>query len=381
MRGRILVLDGKMPTPDQDSGSASTFSCLRVLAEAGFEVNFAPYNLFRSGHYADALNRLGVNTLTMPRWWSIKSVVKKMAPRSDVVLLYRAIVADRLFDRIRHAAPSTKILFHPVDLSFLRMQRQADVSGDKALAEKAKATCVTELGWIARADSTIVVSAQERELLRGLRPDATVEHIPILRDTPLNEWSPTEHETSFQIRRDFLFLGNFDHTPNVDGVLWFVREVWPLMQAKGFRHRFIIAGAKIPREIARLASDRIKVIGYVKDLGQLFGACRLSIAPLRYGAGIKGKIVTSLSLGVPVVATSMAAEGMGLRSDEEIIVADSPDEMATQIIRLHDNAEVWQRISWAAYRAFQNRFSLASGGPRIVSIVDGLVAASRCAVA
>ena len=380
MRGRVLVFDGKMPTPDQDSGSASTFFCLRVLAEAGFEVNFAPHNLLRSGRYADALNRLGVNTLTMPRWWSIKSVVRKMAPRSDVVLLYRSVVADRIFEYIRRAAPSTRIVFHPVDLSFLRLQRQAHVSGDKALAEMAQATCVTELGWIARADRTIVVSALELELLRELQPDARVEHIPILRDSPLDEWSPHKHETGFQARRDFLFLGNFDHMPNVDGVLWFVREVWPLMQARGFRDRFIIAGAKITREIADLASDQIKVIGYVEDLCQLFGACRLSIAPLRYGAGIKGKIVTSLSLGVPVVATSIAAEGMSLRSDDEIIVADSPEAMASQIIRIHDNAEVWQRLSAAGYRAFQNHFSLASGGPKIVSIVDGLIAASRRAV-
>ena len=377
MRGRVLVFDGKMPTPDQDSGSASTFSCLRVLAEAGFEVNFAPHNLLRSGRYAAALNRLGVNTLTMPQWWSIKSVVKKMAPCSDVVLLYRSVVADRLFDYIRQTAPSTRILFHPVDLSFLRLQRQADVSGDKETAEIAQSTRVRELGWIARADRTIVVSALELELLRQLQPNARVEHIPILRDCPPDEWSPQKHETGFQARRDFLFLGNFDHMPNVDGVLWFVREVWPLMQARGFRDRFIIAGAKIKREIAALASDQIKVVGYVDDLCALFGACRLSIAPLRYGAGIKGKIVTSLSLGVPVVATSIAAEGMGLRPDNEIIVADLPEAMASQIIRIYDNAETWQRLSTAGCRAFQNHFSLASGGPKMVSVLDGLVAANR----
>ena len=351
-----------------------------MLAEAGFEVNFAPYNLFRSGRYADALGRLGVNTLTRPRWWSIKSVVRKIAPLSDVVLLYRAVVADRLFDRIRNAAPSTKILFHPVDLSFLRMQREADVLGDKALADEARRTRTAELGWIARADATIVVSSQERELLARLQPNAAVEHIPILRDDPMRDWSAHNHQNGFQARRDFLFLGNFDHTPNVDGVLWFVEQVWPLMLARGFRHRFIIAGAKVPGGIARLASDQIKVIGYVEDLRQLFGAVRLSIAPLRYGAGIKGKIVTSLSFGVPVVATSMAAEGMQLQSEKEIILADAPGAMASEIIRLHDDVECWQRISLGGYGAFQNYFSLANGGPRVVSIVDSLVAARRRAV-
>ena len=91
---------------------------------------------------------------------------------------------------------------------------------------------------------------------------------------------------------------------------WFVREVWPVLQSKGFPHRFIIAGSHVPADVAALASDNIEVRGYVDDLALLFSTCRISVAPLRYGGGIKGKIVSSLSYGVPVVATSIAAEGI-----------------------------------------------------------------------
>jgi glycosyltransferase involved in cell wall biosynthesis len=376
MRGRIFVIDGKIPTPDQDSGSASTFAYLKILADAGFEVTFAPYNLWKGGRYGAALNLLGIDTPTWPRWWSIGRIVEKMAPRSDVVLLYRSLVADRLFKRVRKAAPAAKILFHPVDLSFLRMQRQAAISGDWFLADHARKTRVTELEWVARADTTIVVSAQELELLRVLQPDAVVHHIPFLREAPSNGRSRDRPEPDFQSRRDFLFLGNFDHTPNVDAMLWFVREVWPLIKAKGF-DRFIIAGARVPREIARLASDQIEVRGYVEDLERLFATCRLSIAPLRYGAGVKGKIVSSLSFGVPVVASSMAAEGMGLRHQEDVLISDSQEAMAEQIVGLYNDAGLWRRLSSGGYPAFQDRFSLASGGPKVISIVDGLVAARR----
>ena len=123
---------------------------------------------------------------------------------------------------------------------------------------------------------------------------------------------------------------------------WFVREVWPIIQARGFPHRFIIAGSHVPDEIAALASDKIEVRGRVENLEQLFAACRLSVAPLRYGAGLKGKVVTSLSLGVPVVATSIAAEGAGLRDGENILIADDPGAMADQIIRLYDDTVLWQ---------------------------------------
>jgi glycosyltransferase involved in cell wall biosynthesis len=160
----------------------------------------------------------------------------------------------------------------------------------------------------------------------------------------------------------------------VDAVQWFVRDVWPIVQLTGFPHRFIIAGSKMPDEIAALASDKIEVRGYVEDLARLFATCRLSIAPLRYGAGIKGKIVTSLSYGVPVVATSIAAEGTDLQHDETILVADAPDVMADQIMRLYDDADLWQQLSVNGHQAFQDKFSLTAGAHKVLAVVDALVA-------
>ncbi len=152
-----------------------------------------------------------------------------------------------------------------------------------------------------------------------------------------------------------------------------MHEVWPRIQAKGFKDRFIIVGSYVPNEIAALASDRIDVRGHVKNLAPLFAACRLSVAPLRYGAGTKGKIVTSLSFGVPVVATSIAAEGMGLQHEENILIADTPDAMADQIVRLYDNADLWARLSSNGYQAFLREFSIAQGSHKILSIFDGLI--------
>jgi glycosyltransferase involved in cell wall biosynthesis len=393
MRGRILVVDHRTPTPDQDSGSASAFSYLRILARAGFEVTFAPFDLRHAGSYTEALNRLGIRTLSEPEWTSMTSVIETIGPRCDVLLLYRGAIAGQIFDLARRVAPAARILFHPVDLSFLRMQRQAVVSGDQALAEAARTMRATELDLIARADATIVVSTGEIDLLRQLRPDAVVHQIPILRETParwpsttgwrgflggrFDGWIPAgrRRDLSFRGRRDFLFIGGYEHLPNVDAVQWFVREVWPCMLAKGFPDRFIIAGSKVPDEIAALASDQIDVRGYVEDLAPLFEACRLSIAPLRYGAGVKGKIVTSLSFGVPVVATTIAAEGMRLQHEQDVLVADTPEAMAGQILWLYNDADLWQRLSSRGYRTFCNHFSLASGGGRVVSIVSGLVAA------
>lgn len=381
MRGRILVVDHRTPTPDQDSGSASALSYLQILSRAGFDVTFAPFNLTDAGRYTRALNELGITTLSAPKWRSMEAVIKAFAPRSDVLLLYRAPFAARIFDLARRIAPAARILFHAVDLHFLRMEREAALSGSQAQADAASAMRAIELDLFARADASIVVSNYELRLLRELVPAAVVHQIPILRETPrgrpgaLGQWHDGQ-DARLDHRRDFLFIGGYEHLPNVDAVQWFVREVWPILQSRGFPHRFIIAGANMPDEIAALASGRIEARGYVADLAPLFDSCRLSISPLRYGAGIKGKIVTSLSYGVPVVATSIAVEGTDLRHDESILVADTTEGMADQIMRLYADADLWRRLSVNGYQAFQDRFSVAVGARAVLAVVEGLVASA-----
>ena len=398
MRGRILVVDYRTPTPDQDGGSASTFSYLKILAGGGFRVTFAPSILDDAGRYSQTLRELGIKTVSAPEWTAIEAVVEHFAPRSDVLLLYRAPTAARVFDLARRAAPKAKILFHPLDLHFLRMQRAAALTNDPAEAAAAEAIRAVELDLIRRADATIVVSTYELSLLRELVPGATVHRIPILRDPPtqgagarwrfLRDWLPrrgpgassgSPERLGHTGRRDVVFIGGYEHVPNVDAVLWFVREVWPLIRQKGLAQRFLIVGSKVPPEIAALEADDIEVRGYVPDLAPLFGACRLSVAPLRYGGGIKGKIVTSLSHRVPVVATTIAAEGMELRHEENILVADTPDDFADQVARLVQDDALWRRLSVNGHRAFIDTFALSAGAPRVLAVLDGLMRGSRLA--
>ncbi|MET0221906.1 MAG: glycosyltransferase, partial [Tardiphaga sp.] len=262
MRGRLLIIDHRTPRPDEDSGSASAFSYLTILARAGFDVTFAPNDLVDDGRYTTALQALGVATLAAPDWTSIADVIAAHAPSADVVLLYRAPVAAGLFDLVRRAAPLTKILFHPVDLHFMRMQRQATLHHDPDLMAQADALRAVELGLFDKADASIVVSAHEFELLHDLLPSAAIHRIPILREAPLR--APRTGS-----RAGVVFIGGYDHTPNVDAVKWFVREVWPILRSRGFAHRFIIAGSHVPMEIAAHAADDIEVRGYVEDLGAL----------------------------------------------------------------------------------------------------------------
>lgn len=365
-RGHILVVDHITPRPDQDSGSASTFSYLQILVRAGYHVTFAPMNLEDAGRYSDALRDLGIRTVAAPPWPSIHEAVAALAPQHDIVLLYRGGAGGMLFDLVREVAPEARIVFHPVDLHFLREQREAELKGDTAGLLTAENSRRLELDLIRRADATIVVSTHEHELLRELAPGASVHQIPILRETP-----PATVSTE---RRDLLFLGGFDHLPNADAIIWFVREVWPLLLAHGFTERLIIAGSNIPAQVAELADDRVDVRGWVEDLESLFAGCRLSIAPLRFGGGIKGKVVTSLSQGVPVVATSVAAEGMRLEHGANVLIADTPDEFAQQIIRACTNDRLWRTLSTNGRVAFAQQFSHEAGANQVLAVFGGLLA-------
>lgn len=378
MRGSILVIDHQTPTPDQDSGSASTVSYLKILTRAGLEVTLAPLDLAHGGRYTEALNALGIRTVSAPESSSIQAAIEAFAPRADVVLIFRAPVADQVFNLVRAAAPIARILLHTTDLHFLRMEREAVLTGSAPLADAARTMRAIELSLIARADASIVVSRHERDVLAELLPAAVVHRIPILRDTPprpreLARWLGASPKG----RHGVLFIGGYRHRPNVDAVHWFVREVWPLLQGSGFPHRLVIAGSHVPDDIVALASDTIEVPGFVADLAPLFAACRLSIAPLRYGAGIKGKIVTSLSHAVPVVATSIAAEGMGLRDGRDILIADAPAAFAERIAALCDNGWLWRRLSANGYRAFRNQFSLEAGEGAVLQVMEQLLALPR----
>ena len=185
MLRKILVVDHRTPTPDQDSGSASTFSYLQILSRSGFQITFAPQNLERARGYTDNLEKLGIRALAQPEWNSLAEVIRAFGPQSDILLLYRVGVASPIFDLAKEMAPQAKIIFHAVDLHFLREQRQAQVTGNsEARAEVIATLRKTELDLMKRADAAIVVSAKEYDLIRELIPDANVHHIPILRRSP-----------------------------------------------------------------------------------------------------------------------------------------------------------------------------------------------------
>jgi glycosyltransferase involved in cell wall biosynthesis len=335
---RILVIDHHLPMPDRDSGSLRMFKILSILYRLGHHVTFLPDNLADIPSYADKLRERGIEVVHYPHAKTVREYLQRRGTTFDVVILSRCDFARKHILDVRQHAPQSRVVFDTVDLHFLRQDREADLVGDPELKRKAQEKCVVEYELIDQADETWVVSPAEQELLHLARPEKSIEVVSNIVDV-------SGSAVPFSMRRDMLFIGSFQHPPNVDAILYFTREIFPLIRKQLSGVKFYIIGDKAPPEVISLADEEIVVTGFQPDVSPYFDTIKLSVAPLRFGAGVKGKINHSMGYGVPVVATSIAVEGMSLTTETDAMIADNATSFAAAVIRLYQSEELWTRLS------------------------------------
>ena len=346
----ILVIDHHLPMPDRDSGSLRMFQILKILHRLGHRVTFLPDNLADMPPYTWELQKRGIQVLHHPYVKRVRDYLISHGPMFDVVVLSRCDFARKHIADVRLHAPQSRIIFDTVDLHYLREQREAQLTQDPDVRRKAQERQQLEDYLIKEADETWVVSPIEQQMLQENWPHKSIQLVSNIVDV-------TGPVTPFALRRDWLFIGGFQHRPNIDAVLFFVEEIYPLVRDRLPDAKFYIIGDKAPPEIVALASDRIIVAGLQRNVRSFFDSVRLSVAPLRFGAGIKGKINQSMAFGVPVVATSIAVEGMNLADHEHILVADEPQDFARALIELYESEELWNRLSQNGISKTQELYS------------------------
>lgn len=336
---RVLVIDHCTPTPNEDAGSLVVFNLLVLLREMRFQATFIPEDnfLYMPEHTA-VLQRFGVEMLYAPFVTSVKQHLIEFGKRYELVLLVRPAVVERHIGNIRNYCPRAKILFHTIDLHYLRMSRQAELQSDSGQQRDAEDMRQREFAAVLASDATIVVSTAELIILQAELPHTKLHVLPLVLDI-------AGTTKSFSERKDLVFVGGYQHMPNVDAVHYFVSTVMPILRKRLAGVRFHIVGSRPPPDIRALASSDVIVTGFVEDLSSVLDKMRVSVAPLRFGAGIKGKIGSAMANGLPVVASSLAVEGMSLTSGENIMVADDPEPVVDAIVRLYQDEPLWNRIS------------------------------------
>jgi glycosyltransferase involved in cell wall biosynthesis len=337
---------------------------LSLFHGVGYKAHFVPQdNFLYQPTYTTDLQRQGIECAYAPYEVDFEAYMQRYGALFDVVLVFRVTVLEKVIDTIRRYAPQAPILFNNMDLHFLRMDREARLSGNQEALHAAAAMKVKECELIRRVDCTITPSTFEKEVLEQEVPGSPVIVWPFMF-----EFHGTK--VGFEPRRDFVFLGGYRHTPNVDAVKFFVEDVFPLIQAEIPEVRFIIAGANPTDEVLALASESVIVTGLVDDLRDVFDTSRVLACPLRVGAGVKGKVSTAMSYGLPVVSTTCGAEGMDLVDGEEVLIADDPAAFARACLRLYRDRNLWKRISRAGMKRVQEKHSLAVGHKVLEEVVE-----------
>lgn len=336
---RVLVLDIWTPTPDRDAGSIIALNLMLILRQMGFQVTFIPTGNFSYLiGYTQDMQRAGIEVLYGTYCTSVKQHLSNSGGRYNLVFMFRPGTVNNYLKDVRKFCPQAKVLFHTQDLHFLRMTREAELFKDQGMQKAAGEMKLNEFSIIRKVDATIVVSTTELEILQLELPDEKIYVLPLIMDV-------CGSGKSFNERRDIVFVGGYQHPPNTDAVLYFVSEIMPILRRHLPGVRFIVVGSNPPPEIVALASDDVVIAGFVKDLDPLLDQMRVAVAPLRYGAGIKGKIGMALALGLPTVATLCAAEGMPLSHGENILVAEGAEAFAEAVIQLYQDEVLWNKIS------------------------------------
>jgi glycosyltransferase involved in cell wall biosynthesis len=367
---RLLVIDAVTPTPDEDAGSLTCFEIMRAFQANGFKVNFLPWSNFQFlPKHSRALQRLGIEAIYQPYYSSQEEYLKHAGELFDIVLTFRNEVSFPAVDLIGRYAPNAKIIYHVSDLHFVRETRQAALEG--ANLRRARRTQAREIYSVILSDLTIVHSEYEKDVLARSVPDSAVYVFPWIVDT-----KPVEK--GFDERAGIAFLGGYGHPPNVDAVLYFVDKIWPKIHAARPDMTFYVYGSRAPKELLALDGKmNVRVIGYVQDLNECFGHIRMAVAPLRYGAGLKGKVAMAMAYGVPVVATSCAAEGMALEEGKNILVRDDEAEFAKAVLQLYEDRELWERLSKASLSYIEQGYSTQRGIARVGEIIDWVLRDKR----
>lgn len=335
-RRSILFLDYAILTPNHDSGSRRSWEMLQICRDLGYETVFAAEHGDPFSPDATKLRQLG--TMVLGRKHEIRQFIAEDGDWLACVFVARADVAEQWQPWLASRHPDLPVIFDTVDLHHIREATGARLLGSRSSLRRARRTEEVELALVRRCAATLVVSETERTYLLERLPGAPVV-------TLSNIHHPTTDVTPFRSRRGLLFVGSFLHDPNTDGVAWFLRDVWHLIAPSIREDGLEIVGQEPSRELIEAAAPGAIFLGWVPDITRQLRNARVSIAPLRFGAGIKGKVGEAWSYGLPVVGTTTAMDGMVEPESPAHLVADSPTDFARLIEHVYGDEQLWQAAS------------------------------------
>jgi len=365
----ILVIDHYVPHFDKDAGSRTVFQYLKLFSSLNLNVKFIGDNFCRHEPYTTILQQMGIEVL-YGSWYAAnwQQWIKINHDKFDFIFLNRPHISIKYIDFIVENTKA-KILYYGHDLHFIRERSQYEVEKDEELLTSAKKWEKTEKYIFSKSDIILAPSDDEKKIITNLIGEDKAKTILPYFFEKLN--LPI---TDFSDRHRILFIGGFSHKPNVDAVIWFVREIWSRIKKVRNDLEFTIVGSNPPSEVLQLQAEAISIKGFVSDeeLIELYGQTKISVIPLRYGAGVKGKTIEAIYHGVPIVTTSFGIEGLP-GNHSFLKPKNTAGEFADEILDLYENEEKLKELSKQSIEYIDNNFSIKIAAGIISNVLTGEV--------
>ncbi|MFZ9676638.1 MAG: glycosyltransferase [Ilumatobacteraceae bacterium] len=347
----VLVCDHQHLDPNADSGSVRMNEILEALLRRGNIVHFYATGSLRNQKWVDSASARGIEILQSGS--QLEPFLVSHREQLDLIIVSRPSAMAAVMSDLALYAPQVPVAYDMVDAHALRLHRKADISGLPEDREVAEHVAAVERRAVLASDIVIGVSERDVDFAESLLDGSSMRSVVISNVHRTFDAGPP-----FGARSGILFVGSFLHDPNVDAVKFFVSEVLPKVKGRLGEVEFLVAGSYVTDEVKSLHGSGVNVLGWVENLASVYESVRLVVAPLRYGAGVKGKIGEALSHHVPVITTGIGVEGMPLVPGEDVLVADSPEGLVEAIVKAYSDETTWQRLSSCGARAIEEHLGL-----------------------
>ena len=364
MKNNLLFIAPTVPLFDQNSGDLRLFTILSMLSKS-YDITYLALNAannksMENNLHVSRLIDLGINVYV--RNFSIINILRSTMFKAAIIEFYR--VAEYFLPRIKILQPSCPVIVDTVDVHYLRLHRKYQVTKDIQDLRLTEETKARELSVYQQADMVLTVTEEDGMRLRNENGYINTRTVPTVHRLVARAGNSN---TS-----DMIFVGGFRHDPNIDAVVYFCEDILPRVKNVIPEARFTIVGSNPPGEVKNLSNDYITVTGYVPSTTPYLQESYVSVAPIRYGAGMKGKIGEAMAHGLPVVTTTIGAEGMGLIDRENAMIADSPEKFANAVIELMSDNNLYRKIQHNSMKHIEKHYTPQKVGNTIENMLAEL---------
>ncbi len=343
----IVIIGTHVPLFDKDSGSYRMYHIIKILKQLNYHVIFLPDNDEPVQPYTEKLQQMGVEVLYYTNDFKVSLInqLKERLTNIDFAWVCKPDHADKYFPVLKNN-PSIKIIYDTIDIHYLRLKREIELYPERGKTSDWEEVQKLELKMAASANKVIAITETDKDILekQGITKLEIIPNIHVANKEP---------KPSFEARKGILFIGSYDHKPNIDAVAWLCNEIMPLVWKKHPDIVVTLLGSNPTEKVLSLSGPKVIVPGFIEDVSSFFLSNRIFVAPLNYGSGMKGKIGQSLEYALPVLSTSIGVEGMNLTNNYNCIIAENTQSFANEIIRLYYEKELWESISSKCHEAIE----------------------------